>query len=146
MAHELAPLPYPKDALEPHIDALTMEIHHGRHHKAYVDNFNKALIQMFTAIATQDNGGIVGALSSLKFNGGGHINHSLFWKILSPHSSKGGKGGIEPTGKVMTMIKEQWGSMQAFTDTFNNKTSAIQGSGWGWLVSQITLNNGFAQH
>src|SRR5450756_197222 len=106
MAHELPPLPYPKEALEPHIDALTMEIHHDRHHKAYVDNLNKAIAGN-TALEAKSLEALIKALASapdavrgaIRNNGGGHWNHSFFWKILAP------KAGGAPTGKLADGIK-----------------------------------------
>ena len=101
MAHELPPLPYPKEALEPHIDALTMEIHHDRHHKAYVDNLNKAIAGN-AALEAKSLEALISDLASVpddirgpvRNNGGGHWNHSFFWKILAP------KAGGAPTGKL----------------------------------------------
>ena len=134
MAFELAPLPYPKEALEPHIDALTMEIHHGRHHKAYVDNLNKAIAGSPLEGKSLDE--IVKGISSapdtikgpVRNNGGGHWNHTFFWSILGPNA------GGAPTGKLADDIKAAFGSF----DDFKSKVEAAGigrfGSGWAWLV------------
>src|SRR6476620_6535072 len=110
MAFELAPLPYPKEALEPHIDAKTMEIHHGKHHKAYVDNLNKAL-ESAPDVANMDivtllrniNQVPAGVKQAVINNGGGHHNHSLFWEIMGPNA------GGEPTGQVADAVKAAFG-------------------------------------
>ena len=135
MAYELPPLPYPKDALEPHIDAQTMEIHHGKHHNAYVTNLNKAiagkadlegksieqLISNMDAIP-QDIRNVV------RNNGGGHANHSLFWKIMGP------KAGGAPTGKLAEDINATFGSLEAFKEKFEAAGAGRFGSGWAWLI------------
>jgi len=139
MAHELPPLPYPKEALEPHIDAMTMEIHHGRHHKAYVDNLNKAiagnaaleaksldaLIQDLTSVPDNIRGPV-------RNNGGGHWNHSFFWKLLAP------KAGGAPSGKLADAINAAFGTFAEFQAKFEAAGLGRFGSGWAWLV----LNNG----
>jgi len=139
MAHELPPLPYDKAALEPHFDALTMEIHHDRHHKAYVDNLNKAIAGN-TALEAKTLEQIVKDLSvgphavrgPVRNNGGGHWNHSFFWKILGPHA------GGAPTGKLADDIKAAFGSFDEFKTKFEAAGIGRFGSGWVWLVS----NNG----
>ena len=136
MAHELPPLPYPKDALEPHIDALTMEIHHGRHHKAYVDNLNTAIAGN-AALEKKTIDELMRDLASVpenirtavRNNGGGHWNHSFFWKILSP------RGGGAPTGKLAEAIQSTFGSFEAFKEKFEAAGLARFGSGWAWLVA-----------
>lgn len=139
MPHELPNLPYDKAALEPHIDALTMEIHHGRHHKAYVDNLNKAIAgnaaleaksleQLITDLASVPDA-VRGAVRN---NGGGHWNHSFFWKILGPNA------GGAPTGKLADDIKATFGSFDDFKAKFEAAGVGRFGSGWAWLVS----NNG----
>jgi Fe-Mn family superoxide dismutase len=139
MAYELPPLPYPKDALEPHIDALTMEIHHDRHHKAYVDNLNKAL----AGNATLEGKSIEALLADLasvpdnirgpvRNNGGGHWNHSFFWKILGPNA------GGTPTGKLGDAITSTFGSFTEFQAKFEAAGIGRFGSGWAWLL----VNNG----
>jgi Fe-Mn family superoxide dismutase len=140
MAHELPPLPYPKEALEPHIDAMTMEIHHDRHHKAYVDNLNKAIAGN-TALETKSIDQLMKDLGSsvpdaikgpVRNNGGGHWNHSFFWKLLAP------KAGGAPTGKLADDIKSTFGSFDDFKTKFEAAGAGRFGSGWAWLV----VNNG----
>jgi Fe-Mn family superoxide dismutase len=136
MAHELPPLPYPKEALEPHIDALTMEIHHDRHHKAYVDNLNKAIAGN-AALEAKSLDALIGNLASVpdnirgpvRNNGGGHWNHSFFWKILAP------KAGGAPSGKLADAIKAAFGSFAEFQAKFEAAGIGRFGSGWAWLVS-----------
>ncbi len=139
MAHQLPALPYPKEALEPHIDAMTMEIHHGRHHKAYVDNLNKAIAGN-AALEGKSLDALIGDLASVpdnirtavRNNGGGHWNHSFFWKILAP------KAGGTPSGQVGDAIKSAFGSFADFQSKFEAAGAGRFGSGWVWLVS----NNG----
>jgi len=139
MAYELPSLPYPSDALEPHIDKATMEIHHDRHHKAYVDNLNKAIAGN-AALEGKSIDDLVRGIASVpdnirgpvRNNGGGHWNHSFFWKILSP------KGGGAPSGKLADAINAAFGSFDAFKEKFEAAGIGRFGSGWAWLVS----NNG----
>jgi Fe-Mn family superoxide dismutase len=139
MAHELPPLPYPKEALEPHIDALTMEIHHGRHHKAYVDNLNKAITGN-AALEAKSLEALIGNLKSVpdnirvavRNNGGGHWNHSFFWKLMAP------RAGGAPTGKLADAIHAAFGSFADFQAKFEAAGLGRFGSGWAWLV----LNKG----
>ncbi len=136
MAHELPALPYPKDALEPHIDALTMEIHHDRHHKAYVDNLNKAIAGN-AALEAKSLEQLIKDLSvvpdavrgAIRNNGGGHWNHSFFWRILSPNA------GGAPTGKLADDIKSAFGSFDEFKAKFEAAGIGRFGSGWAWLVA-----------
>jgi superoxide dismutase, Fe-Mn family len=135
MAYELPPLPYPKEALEPTIDAQTMEIHHGKHHATYVTNLNKAiagkadlekksieeLISNMNAIP-EDIRGVV------RNNGGGHANHSMFWRIMGP------KAGGAPTGKLADDINATFGSFDAFKEKFEAAGLGRFGSGWAWLI------------
>jgi superoxide dismutase, Fe-Mn family len=139
MAHELPQLPYPKEALEPHIDAQTMEIHHGKHHNAYVTNLNKAiagkadlegksiehLISNLDAVPADIRGPV-------RNNGGGHANHSMFWKLM------GSNAGGAPTGKLADDITATFGSFDAFKEKFEAGGTGRFGSGWVWLV----VNNG----
>ena len=123
----LPALPYAFDALEPHIDKLTMEIHHDRHHKAYVDNLNKALPgttksleEILAAVSTQP--------VAVRNNGGGHWNHSFFWGIMGPN------GGGQPTGALMDAIVASFGSFDAMKEQFNSAGTTRFGSGWAWLI------------
>ncbi len=135
MAHELPSLPYPKEALEPHIDALTMEIHHGRHHKAYVDNLNKA-IAGDAALEGKSLEALLGNLAAVpdairgpvRNNGGGHWNHSFFWKILGPNA------GGAPTGPLADAINSTFGSFDDFKAKFEAAGMGRFGSGWAWLL------------
>ena len=132
MAFELAPLPYANNALEPHFDALTMEIHHDRHHNAYVTNLNaavndtplagKSLEELFSTISTLS--------PAVRNNGGGHYNHDLFWNILSPN------GGGSPVGTLAKAIDAKFGSFDAFKEEFKKAGLTRFGSGWAWLVAQ----------
>jgi Fe-Mn family superoxide dismutase len=135
MAYELPPLPYPKDALEPHIDAQTMEIHHGKHHAAYVTNVNKAIagkadLESKTIEALIGNLDAVPAdiRGAVRNNGGGHANHSMFWKLLGP------KSGGAPSGKLGDAITATFGSFDAFKEKFEAGGVGRFGSGWVWLV------------
>jgi Fe-Mn family superoxide dismutase len=135
MAYELPPLLYPKDALEPSIDAMTMEIHHDKHHAAYVANVNKAiagkpdlekksveeLISNLDAVPADIRGAV-------RNNGGGHANHSMFWKLIGP------KAGGAPSGKLADDIKAAFGSFDAFKEKFEAAGIGRFGSGWAWLV------------
>jgi Fe-Mn family superoxide dismutase len=135
MAHELPPLPYPKDALEPHIDAQTMEIHHGKHHNAYVTNLNKALAgkgdlenKPIEQLISNMNAVPEDIRAAVRNNGGGHANHSMFWKIMGP-----GAGG-KPSGKLAEDINATFGSFDAFKEKFEAGGAGRFGSGWVWLV------------
>ncbi|MCZ6574549.1 MAG: superoxide dismutase [Planctomycetota bacterium] len=134
MAYELPPLPYSHDALEPHIDTQTMQIHHGKHHNAYVTNLNKAL-EGHAALAEQSIEALVSNLSTVpedirgavRNNGGGHANHSLFWTVMAP-----GKGGA-PTGTLAEKIDATFGGFEAFKEQFAKAGATRFGSGWAWL-------------
>ena len=135
MAHELPALPYPKDALEPHFDTATMEIHHGKHHNAYVTNLNKALAGN-AALEAKSLEALVSDLASVpdairgpvRNNGGGHLNHSMFWKSLAP------KAGGAPTGQLATDLAAAFGSFEAFKEKFEAGGVGRFGSGWVWLL------------
>jgi len=134
MAHELPALPYAFDALEPHIDARTMEIHHGKHHAAYVNNLNKALeghpeLQQKSITELLSDLGVVpdGIRAAVRNNGGGHFNHSLFWNVMK----KGGGG--EPTGELAEAIRKSFGSFDEFKQKFSAAGATRFGSGWAWL-------------
>jgi Fe-Mn family superoxide dismutase len=135
MAHELPALPYAHAALEPHIDAKTMEIHHGRHHKAYVDNLNKALESAPDLAAksaealVSDLAGVPDAIrNAVRNNGGGHVNHSFFWQLLAPNA------GGAPKGKLAEAIVATFGSVDEFKEKFQAAGAGRFGSGWVWLV------------
>lgn len=132
--HTVPDLPYSKDALEPYIIAEIMRLHHDKHHKAYVDALNAAENNYARATTPKER---IALQSALRFNGGGHINHSLFWKNLAPapdgtHAK--GNGGILKDGPLKDAIKHDFGSVGGLIKEFNATTVAIQGSGWGWLV------------
>lgn len=130
MPFTLAPLPYSHDALEPHIDTLTMQIHHGKHHQAYVDNLNKAI-----AGSEHENKSLEALVASagsispaVRNNGGGHWNHTFFWESL------GANAGGTPTGELADAINSAFGSFDAFKEKFNNAGMTRFGSGWAWLI------------
>ena len=128
MAFELPSLPYAYDALEPNIDAKTMEIHHSKHHNGYVTNLNKAVEGTdLEGKSLEELLKIAGSNTAVRNNGGGHFNHSLFWSILSPN------GGGEPTGELADAIAAKFGSFAAFKETFNKAAATRFGSGWAWL-------------
>lgn len=130
MAFTLPALPYAPDALEPSIDSQTMQIHHGKHHQAYVDNLNKAIAG--TPNENKSIEEIVAAAGSIspavRNNGGGHWNHSFFWQILAPNA------GGAPTGKIGEAITSTFGSFDAFKEKFNAAGTTRFGSGWAWLI------------
>lgn len=134
--YELPKLPYAYDALEPHIDAKTMEIHHTKHHQTYTTKLNEALGKCSSDIQNKDIIDILGDLSqvpddlrkAINFNGGGFDNHRLFWNNMKPN------GGGEPGGAVADAINASFGSFADFKEKFSSTTTVIQGSGWGWLV------------
>jgi Fe-Mn family superoxide dismutase len=132
MAHQyqLPKLPYELSDLEPVISKEIMDLHYNKHHNAYVTNLNKALEQLEQAEKNDDVAQMVALQSAIKFNGGGHVNHSIFWTNLAP---KKGGGGNPPSGELAKAIDAEFGSLQSFVDKFSAKTVAIQGSGWGWL-------------
>lgn len=129
MAFTLPALPYATDALEPHIDKQTMEIHHGKHHAAYVNNLNKAIEgteyenkSLEEIVASAGKAG-----AAIRNNGGGHWNHTFFWEIMSPD------GGGEPDGELAQAINESFGSFEAMKEKFNAAAASRFGSGWAWL-------------
>jgi|SRR5690554_5884929 len=129
MAFELPKLPYAFDALEPHIDARTMEIHYGKHHAGYTNNLNNAI-----AGTDLDGLSIEEVLKrgsdkpAVRNNGGGYYNHKLFWEIMGPN------GGGEPTGELAEAIQKNFGSFEAFKDEFSKAAATRFGSGWAWLI------------
>jgi superoxide dismutase, Fe-Mn family len=136
MAFTLPPLPYAADALEPHIDKQTMEIHHDKHHGAYVNNLNKALEsapelanKSVEELLANNLAAVPEAIkTAVRNNGGGHANHSLFWTLLSA------KGGGAPKGEIESVINSTFGSFDAFKEKFNAAATGRFGSGWAWLV------------
>jgi superoxide dismutase, Fe-Mn family len=130
MVYQLPPLSYALDALEPVISAEIMNLHYNKHHQAYVTNLNKALENYDKAAQNNDIATMIELQSPIKFNGGGHINHSIFWTNLAPIGQGG--GGL-PTGALLKAIEDKWGSFDAFLQDFSAKAVAIQGSGWAWL-------------
>ena len=136
MAHELPALPYAHDALEPFIDTMTMQIHHGKHHAAYVTNLNAALEQypdfqkhgiddLIRNIANVPEA----VRTAVRNNGGGHANHAMFWQIMAP------KAGGDPSGPLADAIKASFGSFEAFKGEFKKAALGRFGSGWAWLVN-----------
>ncbi|CDZ98769.1 manganese superoxide dismutase [Phaffia rhodozyma] len=128
--HTLPELPYAYDALEPSISKEIMTLHHTKHHQTYVNGLNAAEESYSAAVGKEDVLTQVKLQSALKFNGGGHINHSLFWKNLAPYGSEEATLSEGPLKKA---IEESFGSFEAFKKKFNADTAAVQGSGWGWL-------------
>jgi Fe-Mn family superoxide dismutase len=128
--YQLPDLPYDFNALEPVISAKIMELHYTKHHKGYVTNLNAALEKYHEAETKHDVASTIALQSAVKFNGGGHINHSIFWTILAPISMGLNHG---PKGDLSDMIARDFGSYEGFKEKFNAMTTGIQGSGWGWL-------------
>jgi Fe-Mn family superoxide dismutase len=136
MAFQLAPLPYDFAALEPHIDTQTMHIHHGKHHQAYITNLNAA-IEKHPELASKSADDLVKNLAAVpedirtavRNNGGGHVNHTMFWQVMGP-----GKGGA-PTGAIAAAITSAFGSFDTFKELMNKGGATRFGSGWVWLVS-----------
>lgn len=129
MSFTLPELPYAANALEPHFDARTMEIHHGKHHAGYVSKLNAAIEGTELASKSiEELMSVAGSNNAVRNNGGGHYNHSLFWSILSPN------GGGNPSGKLADAINSAFGSFDAFKEAFNNAAATRFGSGWAWLV------------
>ena len=134
--YTLPEMPYAYDALEPHIDAQTMEIHHSKHHQKYTDGMNGALEKLSPELQDKDIEEILSNINqvpddvkgAINFNGGGYDNHKLFWNSMKQN------GGGEPTGAIADAINDSFGSFAEFKELFSSKTAPIQGSGWGWLV------------
>jgi superoxide dismutase, Fe-Mn family len=135
MAHEVPALPYEYNALEPYIDEQTMRLHHDKHHAAYVNNLNAAL-EKYPDLQNKSPEELIRDLNSVpedirtavRNNGGGHVNHTMFWEIMGPN------GGGEPTGPIAEAINEAFGSFDAFKQQFNDAGTKRFGSGWAWLV------------
>ena len=130
MAHSLPALPYAFEALEPHIDAQTMQIHHDKHHQAYVDNLNKALTGSDGESKTLEElmANISAYPAAVRNNGGGHYNHTLFWTILGPSA------GSQPSGDLATAINDTFGSLDGLKEKMNAAGATRFGSGWAWLI------------
>ena len=136
MAHELPALPYAHDALEPFIDTMTMQIHHGKHHATYVTNLNAALEQ-YPDLQKHSVDDLIRNIANVpeairtavRNNGGGHANHAMFWQIMAP------KAGGDPSGPLADAIKASFGSFEAFKDDFKKAALGRFGSGWAWLVN-----------
>jgi superoxide dismutase, Fe-Mn family len=136
MAHSLPPLPYPSDALEPHIDKQTMEIHHGKHHNAYVTNLNAAL-EKHPELASKSAEDLIRGIATVpedirtavRNNGGGHVNHSMFWQIMGPNA------GGPPTGAIADAINAAFGGFDKFKEEFKKAAVGRFGSGWAWVVN-----------
>ena len=130
MAFVLDPLPYPSDSLEPNIDKQTMEIHHGKHHNAYVTNLNNAIAG--TEMEAKSIEDLLSTVSqspvAVRNNGGGHFNHTMFWNTIS------GSGGGQPTGELAEAITAKFGSYDAFKEEFTKAATTRFGSGWAWLI------------
>ncbi|KAJ7302384.1 Iron/manganese superoxide dismutase [Mycena albidolilacea] len=131
MSNTLPALPYPYDALEPYISQQIMTLHHTKHHQTYVNALNTAEEKYAQAATPKER---IALQAALKFNGGGHINHSLFWKNLAPAHAKGGSGGVLKDGPLKAAIDKDFGGLDNLKKEFNAATLGIQGSGWGWLV------------
>ena len=137
MAHTLPPLPYGFDALEPHIDAKTMEIHHGKHHQAYVNNLNAAL-EKHPELQSKSVEDLIRGINSVpddirtavRNNGGGHVNHTMFWQIMGPN------GGGAPTGAIADAINGAFGGFDKFKEEVKKAGVGRFGSGWAWVVDQ----------
>jgi superoxide dismutase, Fe-Mn family len=137
MAFTLPPLPYASDALEPHIDRQTMEIHHDKHHGTYVKNLNTAL-EKYPELQSKSIEDLLGSINTVpadirtavRNNGGGHANHSMFWQIMAPNV------GGQPTGAIADAIKSSFGAFDTFRNEFNKAALARFGSGWAWVIDQ----------
>jgi Fe-Mn family superoxide dismutase len=135
MAYTLPPLPYAPDALEPHIDKQTMEIHHGKHHQAYITNLNAAL-EKHPDLQTKSVEDLIRGISTVpedirtavRNNGGGHANHTMFWQIMAPHA------GGQPTGAIADAITSSFGGFDAFKEQLAKAGATRFGSGWAWLI------------
>ena len=135
MAHTLPPLPYAPDALEPYIDKMTMEIHHGKHHQAYVNNLNAALEKHpeLQSKSVEDllrgiNGVPEDIRTAVRNNGGGHANHTMFWQIMAPNA------GGQPTGDIANAITAAYGGFDKFKEEFKKAAVGRFGSGWAWVI------------
>jgi Fe-Mn family superoxide dismutase len=128
-SYKLPDLPYDFSALEPVISAEIMQLHYTKHHQAYVTNLNAALEKYHEAEQKEDIASMISLQQAIKFNGGGHVNHSIFWTNLTPAS----QSTASPSGDLLKAIEAEFGSVDAMKEKFSTKTVGIQGSGWGWL-------------
>lgn len=128
--YTLPDLPYDYNALEPVISTDIMQVHHGKHHAAYVSNLNTSIEQLQEALHANNVPAIAKIQSAVAFNAGGNLNHSIFWKNLCPKNKAKGR----PSGQLIKLIEAEFGSFEQFIDAFSKQTLAIQGSGWGWLA------------
>ena len=136
--YQLPSLPYSLDALEPVISAEIMSLHYNKHHQTYVTNLNKALEQYETAYKNNQLPELIALESAIKFNGGGNVNHSIFWTNLAP---KNEGGGVAPSGELAQALSSQFGSLEKFIELISAKAIAIQGSGWAWLGYNKSKNS-----
>ncbi|KAI7903706.1 Manganese/iron superoxide dismutase [Cokeromyces recurvatus] len=135
----LPKLPYSYDALEPYISSDIMEVHHSKHHQTYINNFNQAEEKYKAAVEANDLMQQLAIQNSLKFNGGGHLNHSIYWENLAPKKEGGGK--VEEAGQeLLSAIQKEFGSFDEFIKRFNTVAAGIQGSGWAWLAFNKETN------
>jgi len=130
---EVEPLPYELSALEPVISGHLMDVHYNKHHKTYCKNLNDKSEEAQEALSKGDHKKLVKLTQAIKFNGGGHYNHSFFWESLAP--AKSGGGVLPDQGSDLgKLVTSQWGSFDKFIEQFNSSTAGVQGSGWGWLT------------
>nr|AHE13889.1 Mn superoxide dismutase [Perinereis nuntia] len=132
--HTLPDLPYDYNALEPYISAEIMKIHHSKHHATYTNNLNAVEEKLAEALAKNDVSSVIALQPALKFNGGGYLNHSIFWENMSPN------GGGDPSGDLLEQINKDFGSVDNMRKQLSAITTAIQGSGWGWLGYNQSTN------
>lgn len=137
MAYQLPKLPYELDALEPVISKEIMDLHYNKHHAAYVNNLNKALEQYAEAQSKNDLAAMINIDQAIKFNGGGNVNHTIFWTNLAPKSQGGGQA---PEGDLAKAINEQFGSLDKLVEQMSAQAVGLQGSGWAWLGYNKTNN------
>lgn len=130
LKYELPKLPYELSDLEPIISKEIMELHWSKHHQAYVNNLNAALEKYEAAEKKGDLSAMIALEPAIRFNGGGHLNHSIFWTNLAPEKSGGGEA---PKGELLAAIQRDFGSLDSLIAEFSTKAAAVQGSGWGWL-------------
>ncbi|KAH8820232.1 superoxide dismutase [Xylogone sp. PMI_703] len=137
MAFNLPSLPYSYNALEPYISGQIMTLHHSKHHQAYVINLNSALQTQAAATSTNDIVAQVHLQAAVRFNAGGHINHTLFWENLTPASRTTASPASSAAPNLVTALSAHWGSVEGFKARFEGTLLALQGSGWGWLVQDV---------